>query len=84
MTTKTKYARTDLTAVIVVKKGAENPFREKTAVHKRVGLVLRASGKTVADVVKAGARTSTVRYLAAEGLVRLAAKAAPRAAKKAA
>lgn len=67
----TKNVRPDLQAKIVVVKGAENTYRPGTAVHKRVGCVLRGNGKTVRDVVKAGARTSTVRHLVEAKLIRL-------------
>lgn len=71
----------DPAAKIVVVK-SDNPFREGTAVHKRAQVVLSAKGKPVADVLKRGARTSTVRFLVRARLVRLekpaAKKAAPR------
>ena len=81
MTTKAKktYTKIDLdTRIVVVAK--ENPCRPGTAAHKRVGAVLRAHGKTVRDAVKAGARTSTVRYLAALKAIRAAAPARKAAA----
>jgi len=49
----------------------DNPFREGTAVHGRVGAVLRANGRTVETALRGGARTSTVRHLVGEKMVRL-------------
>ena len=73
MTTKAKksaYQRTDTTAKIVVL-SAINPCRSGTAVHRRVSAVLRSNGKTVRDALRAGARTSTVRWAARQKLVRV-------------
>ena len=63
-------AKIDTTAKIVVLV-KDNPFREGTAVHARVGAVLRANGRPVSSALARGARTSTVRHLVAEKLVRL-------------
>ena len=70
MTTKPKAVNvTPESKIVVLKK--ENPFRESTAVHKRAQAVLLSGGKTVEAALKKGARTSTVRALVREGLVRL-------------
>lgn len=71
--------KVDPTARIVVLV-RDNPFREGTAVHARVGAVLRANGRPVSSALAHGARTSTVRHLVAEKLVRLEKKASSRAA----
>lgn len=66
--------------IVVLRK--DIPFREGTAVYKRAQAVLRS--KTVAEALKRGARTSTVRWFVACKQVRLeTAKAAPKAAKAA-
>lgn len=65
------------TAKIVVLK-QDNPFRPETAVHRRARAVL--TSKTVADALRKGARTSTVRWLMAGRYVSVR----PVAAKKAA
>jgi hypothetical protein len=62
------------TTKIVVPKDAENPFREGTATHKRVQAVLKANGKVVDLAVRAGARLSTVRYLARAKVIKLVTK----------
>jgi hypothetical protein len=49
----------------------ENPFREGTGVYKRAQAVL--TSKKVADAIKKGARISTVRYLAKNRFIKLAA-----------
>jgi len=64
--------------IVVVRK--ENPFRNSTAVHKRAQAVLLSGGKTVETALKKGARTSTVRALVREGLVRLVTPKSSRAA----
>jgi hypothetical protein len=66
-----KQARDTKEMKITVTRGAENPFREGSAVHKRAGAVLRANGKPVAAAIKAGARVSTVRYLEKAKVIRL-------------
>ena len=55
------YKKLDLTARIVVVANATNPRRPGTAAYRRAGAVLRASGESVADAVKVGAKPSTVR-----------------------
>lgn len=52
---------------------AENPFREGTAVHKRVQAVFASKGQTVETAIKKGARRSTVRWLREHKLVTVAA-----------
>ncbi len=61
----------DLAARIAVAAKAENPFREGTAVHKRVQAVLSAKGKPVEYALKHGAKRSTVRYLAKAKVISL-------------
>jgi hypothetical protein len=68
---KTPARPVALDAKIVVLK-AENPFREGTAVHKRVQAVLACKGKTVEDAVRRGARRSTVRWCRDHKIVRVA------------
>lgn len=70
-TTK-RAAPIPLEAKIFVPKGAENPFREGTAVYKRVQAVLSSKGKTVEFAVGHGARRGTVRYLRDHKIVKLA------------
>jgi hypothetical protein len=53
--------------LIIVKN--DNPFREGTAVHKRARAVLTST--TVAQALKKGARTSTVRYLVGKRQVKV-------------
>ena len=60
-------------AKIIVVAGAENPFREGTAVYKRVQAVLLSKGKTVEFALKKGARKSTVKYLRDHKIVKVAA-----------
>ena len=55
--------------VVVLKK--ENPFREGTKVHKRVNVVLTHSNKTVAELMKHGARTSTIHWLENHKIVKV-------------
>lgn len=56
---------------ITVTRGAENPFRAGTAVHRRASAVLRAHGKPVTEALRRGARTSTVAFLAKAKVIRL-------------
>lgn len=60
-------ASTDI--IVVAKK--ENPFTEGTGAYKRVQAVLASNGKTKADAIKKGAKSSTVRYCVNEGIVRV-------------
>ena len=68
---KTTKAISPESKIVVLK--AENPFREGTAVYKRVQAVLLSKGKTVEHVLKKGAKRSTVRYLRDHKIVRVAA-----------
>ena len=61
----------DMKIVRVVKTAEANPFTPGTKVHKRVAAVLRC--KTVDAAKRAGARASTVRYLANAKIIRVAA-----------
>ena len=67
---KTMPKPIDETAKIVVL-NKENPFREGSNVHKRAHAVL--TSKKVADALKKGARISTVRYLARNRFIKVAA-----------
>lgn len=67
-TTKTTIA-IEPTMKIIVAKDAANPAREGTAVHARIGAVLRA--KRVELAIGRGARMSTVRHCVRTGLVRV-------------
>lgn len=57
------------TAKIVPIKGAENPYREGSAVAKRVNAVLTT--RRVDAALKKGARTSTVRACLRAKLIRI-------------
>lgn len=75
--TKPVEVKPDAKIVVLAK---ENPYREDTAVHKRAQAVLLSGGKTVETALKKGARTSTVRALVRDGLVKLVVSKTRRAA----
>jgi hypothetical protein len=75
MAAKKKVSRPKVIAIeptskIVPLKGAENPFREGSAVAKRVNAVLSARRVDVA--LKKGARKSTIRACLRAKLIRIA------------